>query len=57
MARLKCLKCKRFQIYFYLLVGITNWYTLPWFHSESFQYPWTQEGRIIKLMDNYGFFL
>ncbi len=31
MAWLKCPKWKRFQIYFYLLVGIANWYTLPFF--------------------------
>ncbi len=36
MAWLKCLKSKRFQIYFYLLVGITNWYTSSCFHPKVF---------------------
>ncbi len=35
MAWLKCLKSKRFQIYFYLLKAIASWCTLPCFHPTS----------------------
>jgi hypothetical protein len=31
---IKMPKCKRFQIYFYVLVRITNWYTLTCFHPS-----------------------